>query len=72
MVTRLRCSTCPGTDNCVCDRLAGYLRQRRDAVVAMRDQGHSLRAIADALGVDTATVNSDLLAKKTMGPWGRI
>jgi DNA-directed RNA polymerase specialized sigma24 family protein len=56
----------------VCDRLAERLRQRRDAVVAMRDQGHSLRAIADALGIDTATVNSDLLATKTMGPWGRI
>ncbi len=56
----------------MCERLAERLRQRRDVVVAMRDQGHSLRAVADALGVDAMTVESDLLASRTGGRWGRI
>jgi ParB-like chromosome segregation protein Spo0J len=44
------------------------LEQRREAVVALREEGHSLRAIAGAVGVkSTKTVRDDLAANCAPG-----
>jgi len=42
------------------DRRQMNAEQRRQVVAALREQGHSLRAIAGAVGVDPMTVHNDL------------
>lgn len=42
------------------DRRQMSVEQRREVVAALREQGHSLRAIAGAVGVDPATIHRDL------------
>jgi transposase len=42
------------------DRRHLTTKQRREVVAALRQEGHSLRAIAGAVGVDAMTVQKDL------------
>ena len=54
------------------DRRQLTVAQRREVTAALREQGHSLRAIATAVGVDDKTVRNDLSTADYSAVPGRV